>query len=193
MRYIFPLVVIIACIGVFFAIVKPKYDNLQTIRDEVANYGSSLDTAEQLRISREELIAKYNNIPKADLDNLKTLLPDSVDNIRLIIQIDSIATRNNLSPLRNVEYSSNSEASSNLSSVDASSTIAPGNPIGEITMSFQTQGTYQNFLAFLSDLEHNLRIVDVTAIDFGEATEGESGATTNPSYKVTLKTYWLRK
>lgn len=194
MKYIFSLLVIIVCIATFFLVIKPRYDNLKDTRDQVSSYNSSLSTAEQLRVSRDELVAKYNNIPKADLDSLKTLLPDSVDNIRLIIQLDSIATKNNMSTLRNVEYSSESDTAVNS---DNTSTIGSNLPYGEFTASFQTSGTYQNFLAFLSDLEQNLRIVDITSVDFG-GSEGSSGGDGQPmgnnlTYKINLKTYWLKK
>ncbi len=195
MRYIFSLLIIIVCIGTFFLVIKPRYDNLKDTRNQVSSYNNSLDTADQLRISRDELVAKYNNIPKADLDSLKILLPDSVDNIRLIIQLDSLATKNNMSTLRNVEYSSESETSSSTSSDSA--TIGSNIPYGEFTASFQTSGTYQNFLAFLADLEQNLRIVDITSVDFG-GTEGSAGGDGQSmgdvlSFKINLKTYWLKR
>lgn len=202
MRYIFLLIIIAVSVGSIILIVKPRYDNLKEARTEVSSYGSSLDTAEKLKQSREELIAKYNAIPKADLDSLKTLLPDAVDNIRLIIQIDSIAQKNNLSMLRNIDYQKIDEtAASTSSDTSDSSTIAPGLPYGDLTLSFQTAGTYANFLAFAADLEQNLRLVDIVSIDFSTGDAQSSGATgapaqtagSNLTYQVTLKTYWLKK
>ncbi|MFZ4500447.1 MAG: hypothetical protein ACOYMZ_03030 [Minisyncoccia bacterium] len=211
MRYIFLLIIIAASIGTFFMVVKPRYDKLQAIKSQVANYDTSLETAEQLQNSREELIAKYNSISKTDLDGVKTLLPDSVDNIRLIIQLDSLATKNGLSTLRSVDYKSEETTTSSTTGTGGGTmgqqNIATINkPYGEFTISFQTVGQYKNFLAFLSDLEQNLRLVDITAIDFG-ASSGGSGSTSgtsgtsgagdsvanNLTYKVTLKTYWLKK
>ncbi len=209
MRYIFLLIVIGASVGTFFMVVKPRYDNLQTIKNEVAAYDTSLETAEELKNSREELIAKYNSISKTDLDGIKTLLPDSVDNIRLIIQLDSLATKNGLSTLRSVDYKSEETASTGGAGNTAGGAVGAGGsvgqvqnieaarrPYGEFTISFQTAGQYKNFLSFLSDLEQNLRLVDITAIDFG-ASGGDSGqgqsVANNLTYKVTLKTYWLKR
>ncbi|HEY0980280.1 MAG TPA: hypothetical protein VGE18_02635 [Candidatus Paceibacterota bacterium] len=214
MRYIFLLIIIGASIGTFFMVIKPRYDKLQVIKAEVANYDTSLETAEQLQSSREELIAKYNSISKTDLDGVKTLLPDSVDNIRLIIQLDSLATKNGLSTLRSVDYKSEETSSSGTgaggagaNAGQAQNIAASNKPYGEFTISFQTAGQYKNFLAFLSDLEQNLRLVDITAIDFGASSGGSSSSGTstgtssgtgdsvanNLTYKVTLKTYWLKK
>jgi len=181
-------------------VIKPRYDNLQAVKEEVVTYDSSLETAEKLKISREELIAKYNSIPKTDLDGIKTLLPDSVDNIRLIIQLDSLATKNGLSTLRAVDYKSDAvtaPGATGASTTTEMQGVAGANkPYGEFTISFQTTGQYKNFLAFLSDLEQNLRLVDVTSVDFTAASSDGSGgqqASNNMSYKVTLKTYWLKK
>lgn len=177
-------------------VVKPRYDNLQTVKQDVTTYDSSLETAEQLKISREELIAKYNSIPKTDLDGIKTLLPDSVDNIRLIIQLDSLATKNGLSTLRGVDYKSDATTGATGSTTEVPEMATSLKPYGEFTISFSTSGQYKNFLAFLSDLEQNLRLVDVTSVDFtaasGDGTAG-SQASNNMAYKVTLKTYWLKK
>lgn len=188
MRYIFLLILIGASIAAFVMFIKPRYDNLQTVKKEVASSNANLTTAAKLKTSREELIAQYNSIPKADLDNLKTLLPDSVDNIRLIIQIDSLATKNGLSTLRNVDYKSTEEKTA----VSASPDVVK-RPYGEFVISFQTVGQYSNFLAFLSDLEQNLRLVDVMAVEFITNDTTGTGLASNLTYKVTLKTYWLKQ
>lgn len=190
MKTFFSLLLIGASIAVFMAFVKPKYDSLQTVRSSVSTANTNLQTADKLAQSREALINTYNSISKADLDNLQTLLPDTVNNIRLIIQINSLATKNGLSLLRNVEYQSEQDAP------DAAqqSAESASRPYGEFTIAFQTTGQYQNFLAFMGDLERNLRLVDVTKVDF---TTNESVTAQTPAssitYKISLKTYWLKQ
>ncbi len=190
MRYIFLLILIAISIGAFAKIIKPRYDATRSIREEVAIFNANIDTADKLKTSREELIAKYNGIPKSDLDNLKTLLPDSVDNIRLIIQVDSLAKRNGLSTVRNVNYQVEQEKE--LASLQAQNPDAAHQVYGEFTMSFETSGQYKNFLSFLSDLEENLRLVDVTKIEFTPTGVVQSLAG-NMTYRVSLKTYWLKQ
>jgi Tfp pilus assembly protein PilO len=190
MRYILLLVLISISIGFFVVYVKPKYDEARDAKEQIINFNKNLDVADKLKTSREELIAKYNSIPKADLDNLKILLPDSVDNIRLIIQVDSLAARNGLSTVRDVNYQL--EAAPSLQNPTAQSPEAGGRPYGEFIISFSTTGQYKNFLSFLSDLEENLRLVDVIKVDF-TPTSGIQSLAGNMSYKITLKTYWLKQ
>lgn len=186
MRYIFLLILIALSIGAFALYIKPRYEAARETKDLIADYAGNLDTAEKLKTSREELISRYNEIPKADLDNLKTLLPDSVDNIRLIIQIDSLATRNGLSTVRSVDYQTVGGGQAQQTPDTARK------PYGEFVVTFDTTGQYKNFLSFLSDLEENLRLVDVTKVDF-VAGGGAQSLAGNMSYKVTLKTYWLKQ
>ncbi len=188
MRYIYLLLLIGVSIAVFSTLIGPRYKDVQRMKTEVANYNGRLSTAQALKAEREDLIAKYNSIPKADLDNIKVLLPDSVDNIRLIIQLDGLATKNGLSSLRNVQYES---AKDQPAVVQQQAVGATQKPFGEFKLSFSTTGPYKNFLAFISDLEQNLRLVDITEVKF---TQGSGpGVVDNLSYAVSLKTYWLKK
>ncbi len=191
MRYLFLLLLIGTSIGVFFTFIKPKYDLIKKTKSEVSVSDAKLTTAETLQESRDKLIKKYNDINKADLDNLKIMLPDSVDNIRLIIQINSIANKNGLSALRSVDYKSNDDKSNG----GAVKLDINNQKYGEIIVTFQTSGQYKNFIAFLADLEKNLRLVDVVSVDFssGDNSKAENGLANFLTYKITLKTYWLKQ
>lgn len=188
MRQIFLLIIIAVSIGVFVTMVVPRYKEVQAMRADVASFDGRLATAERLKQSREELIARYNSIAKSDLDNLKVLLPDTVDNIRLIIQIDSLATKNGMSSLRGVEYET-------IKTEQQTREVPQGaqKPYGEFVLSFTTTGQYKNFLSFISDLEQNLRLVDITAVEFKLSENADKNIGDSLSYKMTLKTYWLKK
>jgi Tfp pilus assembly protein PilO len=191
MKSFLSLLFISVSVVLFFVFIRPQYQELQATQEQVTFAKSNLETASNLTKSRDELIAKYGSISKTDLDNLKILLPDSVDNIRLIIQVNSLATKNGLSLLRSVDYQSNQ---------DSAATDPNQNPdaqkqaLGEFTISFQTTGQYKNFLAFVSDLEQNLRLVDVVKVEITPTAQGvQQNAASSLSYKVTLKTYWLKR
>ncbi len=200
MRYLFLLLLITACIGIFIGFIIPRYHAVQDLRSDVASYNANLATASQLEQSRQSLIAQYNNIQKTDLDNITTLLPDSVDNIRLIIQVNALATKDGLSSLHSVDYDTTQVPSSSAGGTGTDESQTVENPVtanlpyGQFVISFQTSGQYSNFLSFISDLEQNLRLVDITNVEF-TGIPGSSGTPTAASglnYKVTLKTYWLK-
>lgn len=196
MKYFLHILLIGGCVAAFIFVINPRYVAIKDARAQISGYSTSLSTAEKLKSSREELIGRYNSISKADLDSIKTLLPDSVDNIRLIIQLDSLAAKNGMSTLRNVDYKT--DTSTGPAATTAIATSANNKPYGEFTVTFQTTGQYKNFLSFLADLEQNLRLVDVVSVDFASTAFGTDAAKSNTaassmSYKITLKTYWLKQ
>ncbi len=212
MRYIFLLLLIAGSVGIFVAVIIPRYDAINIERAQLTGYNADLITANQLQQSRDTLIAQYNNINQTDITNIKTLLPDSVDDIRLIIQLDSLATKNGLSSLRNLNYDAPQASTKTGTAGTASAGAAPvanatptlspsvsQSTYGQFVISFETTGQYSNFLSFMSDLEQNLRLVDITDVEFTPAQATSTGTTTAPTaatglgYKVTLTTYWLKQ
>lgn len=193
MRYIFLLILICAGIGVYFVLVQPKFEHISELRTELVLYKEQLQTAQKLQAAREQLIAVYNSISKSDLDNLKTLLPDSVDNIRLIIQLDSLAQKNGLSTISDVAFDADEQKDTNVSAV-ADGSEAEDEPYGTFHISFKTNGSYNNLLSFISDIEANLRLVDITDVEFSVLDNQSAKASTDKfDYKVDIETYWLKQ
>jgi hypothetical protein len=58
-------------------------------------------------------------------------------------------------------------------------------------MEFVIEGRYDTFLAFLRDLELNLRLVDIKAISFQVPTQATFGSDIY-SYTLKVETYWLK-
>jgi Tfp pilus assembly protein PilO len=135
-----------------------------------------------LHAVRDQLLAKYNSFSPQDLSKLQSVLPDNVDNIRLIIDIDNIASQHGLS-LSNVQLGDLSGSSAQSSgAVGASS-----GPVGSVEVGFTVTTDYNTFLAFLQDLQHSLRIIDVDSITFNASVL--PGSLT--AYTLQIRTYWL--
>lgn len=194
MRYITLIIFIVLTTGFASLYTLPMWRQAQVLSTTIATGNERLATADSLSKSRADLISKYNSIPKADLDNLTTLLPDNVNNIRLIIQIDSLATKNGLSVLQNVTYTTRDNKSETTKATGKSVVIPPYEPF---TISFETIGTYKNFLSFVSDIEKNLRLLDIQQVDFTPVPPANTKDTPSAngliSYKVKVSTYWLRQ
>src|SRR5581483_346257 len=106
---------------------------------------------------RDKLLDRFNKMDKEDLDKLSKLLPDHIDNVRLIIDIDEMAKKYGMR-IRNFT----ADASEKRVTIGKDAT-----PYGTLTLSFSTTAPYNTFLAFMHDLEHSLRIIDVTGVQFG--------------------------
>lgn len=163
---------------------NPTYQATKSLAAQAASYEEALQRAQELRTVRDELLAKRNSFLLPDVVKLERVLPDNVDNIRLIIDINNIATRHSLT-VTDVSLGdiSDSSVARNPTAVGSS-----GDPVGSVEVGFTLGADYENYLAFLRDLEHSLRIVDAVKIAF-RAEPGVVGG--KESYQFTIRTYWL--
>lgn len=174
-----------AAIGLFVTYTNPAYQNMKSLSGQASAYDDALTKAQDLRAKRDELLSKYNTFSTEDRQRLVRSLPDNVDNIRLIIDINNIAARHELS-LKNVELG---EVSDSRVARDTLTVGMSGDAVGSVQLSFTLSATYDDFLAFLQDLEHSLRLVDVESIGFAAPGPLDAGRS---DYTLTIRTYWLR-
>lgn len=180
-----PVLLVGAAIGLFVLYTNPHYQEVKALRAQAASYDEALNKSQELRAVRDELLAKRNTFPQDAVVKLQKVLPDNVDNIRLIIDINNIAARHKLalSEVDLGDLGGGKNGPKSPAAVGASS-----DPVGSVDIGFSVQAKYEDFLAFLADLEHSLRLVDVERVSFG-APGGADGAT---KYSLTIRTYWLR-
>ena len=177
MRVITPIVLVLIAIGVFIWYINPTYSQIKNLSAEEEQFDMALTRSKELIAVRDALLSRYNMIPTRDLERLEKLLPDHVDNVRLILDMNNIAAQYGMA-LQDIAIGEASAEGAELG--------ADTSPIGAITLSFGVRSTYDNFLQFLMDLEESLRIVDVTSLSFAE------GDGTFTTYRVALRTYWLK-
>ncbi|MFA6536159.1 MAG: type 4a pilus biogenesis protein PilO [Candidatus Paceibacterota bacterium] len=179
MKFIFPTILILASIGAFLGYINPQYQTVKALMGERAGYQEALTNSRALMAKRDELVSTYNTIPGSNISRLEELLPDHVDNVRLIMDLSSIASRYGLT-LTNIKNIQSSEAAKGEITTDSSG-------IGSATLNFSVSAPYSTFQAFLGDLEKSLRIVDVSSISFS-ASDGSP----NYDFNIGVKTYWLK-
>lgn len=167
-----------ASLVIFFWYVNPTYGTIQKLRAEQSQFDEALNKSKELQAVRDTLLSKYNKFSAADVARLEKLLPDGVDNVKLVLDIDNIASRYGLR-IRNVTVESGTQKDQRI--------IAPDTgPTGSVLLSFTIAASYATFVQFLKDLEQSLRLTDINSVSFttnaGDLTE----------YRVSLKTYWLK-
>jgi Tfp pilus assembly protein PilO len=176
-----PFIFIAAAIAGFFMYTNPEY---QKIKAEAASYQDIVEAnakASQLRAVRDKLIDERKKIGEADFDKLNKMLPDGVENVRLIIDIDNIAGKYGMK-IRNTKVN---DISSRSGSVGGS--IGPDSTkYGTISLTFSVTASYDDFLLFLRDMEKSQRLVDVTNLTFAASKPAAY------DFNVTLQTYWLK-
>lgn len=180
--------------GIFFLYTKPAYDQIQITKQEVAQFEAALDKARELQELKRALLARYNTFTTDDLNRLSRLLPDHVDNVRLVLDLDSMAARYGMA-IQNVVINRAAQSEEEQATV-LGALAAQASTYDSLTLQFNTRGTYGNFVNLMQDLESGLRIVDVVALSIEpEQTQTQEGETiSDPIYRynITVRTYWLK-
>jgi|SRR3989338_5984584 len=175
--------------AIFFLYTQPTYDTVQALSVQIDQYNQALDKAAQLQELKQTLLSRYNSFDPADIERLQKALPDHVDNVRLVLDLDSLAGQHGMA-LQNVVI--NNPASERGDTTVIGTIGAGQQKFDSLTLQFSTHASYQDFMSFMRDLEDSLRIVDLVSLtlqrDAGQA--GESGLTYR--YDIALRTYWLK-
>jgi len=176
MKLVFPIIAIIVAIGIFFGFVDPQYQDIKKLQAKEKQFDGALTRSKDLRTIRDEKLKVYESFPPEDLERLQKLIPDHIDNIRLVMDLDTTASRYGMR-LTNV----------NVGKPDEGLIEGPlARPYGSITVTFSVTTSYETFLRFLADLEQSLRLVDVVGLSF-------SGSKADfYEFNITLRTYWLK-
>jgi len=201
MRFITPIILVGIAFTFFFVFANPIYNEIFVLKEEVASYNEALDNAKALENERDKLTAKFNSINKNDLLKLEKLLPENVDNIRLILEIEKIALPYGM-VLKDVKYNvvDKSATDTGPGIVRGGETVSNSKNYGIFDLEFSTSGTYNDFINFTKDLENNLRIVDMSSITFSSENIISSGSSATQrtssagiyKYNFKIKTYWLK-
>jgi Tfp pilus assembly protein PilO len=174
-------------VGIFFAYVNPTWSgSITTTKLAIASNTEALAAAGQYRAREDELAAQRDSIDPANLARLAVFLPDSVDNVGLILDINALAARSGLA-LSNVDVAANkSAAAAPTTDPNIAPSTSSDNAVGSIDLSLSAIGTYTALHAFLVGIEKSARLLDVRDI---AVTGSDTGVYT---YKMTIRLYWLR-
>lgn len=188
MNLITPIILIIISIGVFFGYIDPNYRgsdsenrSIKSLQAENNQYISALTNSNKIREQRNTLAQKRSQISPDQIANLERLLPDNIDNIKLVIDMKNIAAKpeNGSLTLTGVKLNTTTGTESKKIGTDNSK-------VGTVSLSFNTTASYDNFSKFLLDLEKSMRLVDITDLS---VTGNDNGLY---NFSVNLKTYWLK-
>lgn len=187
MNLITPVILIIISLGVFFTYTDPNYrgQNLSSGQASVLELGEkndeylkALNNVNEIKEKTKTLVEKKGNINTDYFEKLEKLLPDNIDNIKLVIDLNEIAKQHGLI-LKGVNLDIASKSGSGQLGKD-------NNKYGTVGLSFSVSSTYDNFQNFLGDLERSLRLIDITDLSVSGSDAGVY------DFSISLKTYWLK-
>ena len=174
------IVLLLLSIGLFYTFINPQYQEVKELNALANEYQNVLDSISAITELRDGLLSSYGTIPKAEIDRINKTLPDDVNNVRLALDLDSMASRYGIS-IKNINTSDSASTNSGL-------IILPGNekPYDKAAVTFSFVSNYDNFIRLLIDIEKSLRIMDVHKVSF------HVGNSNLYEYQLSVDTYWLK-
>jgi Tfp pilus assembly protein PilO len=184
MKGILPIIAVVIAGIAFYFYIDPTYTEIKQLRKEEATLSAALTRALELQATRDQLLSRYNTFNPEDLARLEKMLPDHVDNVRLALDMDSLAASYGMR-IRNVSIEKQDETKR--PAARQAQAVGPDERTYEsMALSFTVTGQYDTFRAFLSDLERSLRLVNLEQLSFSSTETGLY------DFTITLRTYWLK-
>lgn len=177
MKFLLPIILLVVSGSAFFVYIDPTYGRIKEMQKEEALFNEALDNSKELQAIRDDLLAKYNAFPSGDVDRIKKLLPDNVDNVRLVRDIDGIAAKYGMI-LSNVTVEVAEQGNGGIGKTQGA--------YGSVLLTFSVKGPYRIFEGFLNDIEKSLRVVDVIGVSFNASEQDLY------EYTIAVRTYWLK-
>ena len=179
MRFLVPFVIFATAVAIFFIAADPLYTSTKELKVRITALEKAIVESQETLKLRETLFQKFNAITPEDLKRLGKMLPPSIDNVRLILQVSQLAAEHSLA-LKKVDVLV-PLAITNESNVDETL-------YNSIGLKFGLTGKYESMRDFLSALEKSLRITDVVLLGFHVDPVQQL-----TDFDVAVRIYWLKK
>jgi Tfp pilus assembly protein PilO len=192
MSRLLPLIAIVFALALIFLYIRPTYsDSITATRDQIKSFDDALAAAERFQQKEAELTQARAQIPAESLSRLNEFLPDGVDNVQLILDLNALAARSGMT-LSDFDTNNQSDGTTDTSQAQGQALgaqpmgLVSSSPIDSLDLTFKATGTYSSFRTFLDGMEASLRQLDVVNVDLQKSDTGVY------TYTVTARIYWLR-
>lgn len=189
-----PIFSILVALAVTIVYTRPLWNGpISDLSDRIDSYDAALVAADRYAQKEAELTQARAAIPPESLARLEAFLPDGVDNVQLILDLDALAARSGVTlsdfDIKGEEGTEGAEggatpAPSPLPS--ASGVLSDSSPIDSVELTMSATGSYTSFRRFLTGIEQSLRPMDVVSLSVDQSDTGVY------TYDLTVRIYWLR-
>ena len=187
MRTLTPIISVVISITIFFAFAKPLFTDVRMLQETNRRIQNQITKKNDLENTVSKLLAIKNAHNPADIERLNALVPESIDEVKVLTDLDALARALKLLLVNvSISKSVSSQVAGKGDTVSAKTAQAStGSDFNFVTtdISFGIIGTYEQFKAFLGDLERSLVLMEVTHISFS------AGEGILQQYELTVRTY----
>lgn len=183
-----PSIAFVVAIIIFFGYVNPTWTgSISKARASIASDNAALKSAQEYIAKRNQLASARDKVDPSMRAKLITFLPNSVGNVRIILDLNALAARSKLS-VTNIDVITNGKRNvndglrANINPASASDLT----PVSSVDLSLSAVGTFSSLQTFLSGVERSERLLDVHDLVIKGSNTGVY------RYNMTIRIYWLR-
>jgi len=172
---------VIISIVIVFTYIKPTFAEIGQLQEDTYEFNDAIVKAEQFNQRLRELIAIENSFSMSDRVALETFLPENINKAQVLRDIEYIAEQDDIT----IDTISIADSEGNSSDDDYSPTVTDEDSSQSISPFVKTEidldvtVTYEELKQFLTRLEANSYVLEVTSMTFGLSTEDGSGNQAN--------------
>ncbi len=196
MTRIIPILLLAASAWIFVGVIRPQFIKVGETNQLITERQQTLDDAEKVIERRDAIMTAYASIDDKEIGKLKVLMPDRIDVVRLILDVSRLAEGYNLEVK---DVNAGDVMSQTRASSRGGATIEGGTPIAvegmeqvssyeSAVIGFQVSGTYDAFIAFITDLEQSLKLIDVDILSVNTRNTNEDDEDVYV-YDMTMRVY----
>lgn len=191
MKAITPILFILLSIGLFVTVISSNNEQSNALKEQEDALTDVWESTRELanKFSRQKEI--WQSVTTTDNNKLKRLLPDSVDNVRLLREISRVADVYGLG-IQDINVNAGEQPQENQAANDvtqgSSLNVETGAGFGTISIGFSVNSTYDAFKRFLGSIESSLRLIDVRKLTVTKVDQVPGLL----NFDLVIDTYWLR-
>lgn len=159
-KIIFSVLFLGTAIVIFLGPAKKNWEDVQGLMIEKRDFNTAINNSRELIATRDELIKTYNEIPEADLIRLERLVPTDVNKMKLVVEMESLIKKHGFN-LKDIQVEISGEGDRSSKKTESKDTV-----FDAVYLNINFAGSYKPLLSFISDLENNLRIMEIEDLSF---------------------------
>ena len=175
-----PLGYLILSLSIGYVFVYSPWAEITDLNNTKSQYSEFLDTISKIEVKKNELQNQFNQISEEDRKDVNTVLPTSLDYVKLVAEIDNVAKRYGII----IDKINLSQIDSSVG--DSVANSGPSKPYRSSVLGFSFGSDYKKAMSFIDELERSMRILDIRSMKIEE--DKDKGFL----YNVQFETYWLK-
>ncbi len=183
-RYIFPLILVVLAAAVYVFFTDASIGNIRTALARENELSAYIEDAKSAQAKLDQIKGRYENFPPGADQSLHAILPDTIDPVRFVVDVNAVVERRGL-------IIKSPQVATILPEKGSSDTYV------KHTLSFTVSAPYELFRTLLGDLESSLALRNMENISFSsQDSKQETNLNANPlnavhDYRVEISSYSL--